>query len=113
MRVNRDCGECVKTLPLLVVSGTNNELSVLERQLEKYQKYRNQHPELYDGAILDVVISPALLRMNNLYLYFIPFHLLFSISVVIDTKDTYCQQSLHNIRLLTENNIAVSTRIHQ
>ena len=104
----------VKTLSLMVEmteSGINDELAVLQRQLEKYQKYRTQHPELYDDISLNIVISPALLRTCNLYFYFIPFHFLFHISVMINAKSTCCYKSLHNIRSLMENNITVSTLI--
>lgn len=100
-----------KTLSLMTDPGTHDELAALQRQLEKYQKYHHQHPELYDGIKLDVVISPALLRTHNLYFYFLPFHLSFDISVMINAKSVYCQQSLRNIRSLTENNIAVCTQI--
>ncbi|HDI1214987.1 TPA: hypothetical protein PKO72_003770 [Aeromonas hydrophila] len=112
MNITTNDGRIEEIGPRLIeMPDSVDELGVLQRQLEKYQKYRSQHPELYAGARLDVMLSPALLSTQNLYFYFIPFHLLFNISVILSAKSVCCHQCLHNIGVLSENNIAVSSLI--
>ncbi|UXB09950.1 EAL domain-containing protein (plasmid) [Aeromonas dhakensis] len=58
---------------------------VIERQLEIYQKWTRQHPEIYMGKFLFINVHPAILEDSDACQRFLPYLRCFSIAIEIDS----------------------------
>lgn len=62
----------------------DEHLELLSRQLEKYQKWTEQHPELYKGKKLYINLNDKLFEYPELTSYFLPFCRIYDVSIEIE-----------------------------
>lgn len=61
-------------------------IGIINRQLEIYQKWHSQHPEIYGDKVLFINIRTDLLEDNFFVSTFLPFSKLFKIAIEIDAS---------------------------
>ncbi|MGL6607839.1 hypothetical protein [Aeromonas hydrophila] len=83
----------------------------LQRQLEKYQKYHQQHPELYLNSKVVIFLSLKHLGMEGgVHVHIIPFCFHFMVEVVVskcEDEDLECTSIASNIEMLKLHGISV------
>lgn len=58
---------------------------VIERQLEIYQKWSEQHPEMFGGKFLFINVHPAILEDRDACQSFLPYLRYFSVAIEVDS----------------------------
>ncbi|CAD7549305.1 hypothetical protein [Aeromonas hydrophila] len=89
-----------------------DEIDCLLRLLEKYQKYAEQHPDLYREYWLEIEVSAQLISAEKMSSYFIPFYLKLNIILVVNSSCLlYRKGNIYdNIQSLSRYGISVLTK---
>lgn len=79
----------------------DESIHIIERQLEIYQKWSAQHPEIYGGKSLFINVSPLVLEDQDACNCFIPFLRYFNIAIEVDNHlSMMSEQAKRNIAVL-------------
>jgi EAL domain-containing protein (putative c-di-GMP-specific phosphodiesterase class I) len=69
----------------------NEHINLLSRQLEKYQKWVDVHPEIYKDKTLCLNVNRELLSADDFYALFLPFNKYYQIGLEIEFDKQECR----------------------